>query len=85
MPLYTDSLEDYFIDFFKGIYDVEEREGQRYMLRMLRPAHSLIAIQGWMEDHMSVMMEDSDLIRAIIMSTDLQKIKATLQKWKDTL
>ena len=86
MPCVTDSLEDYFVDLFKGIYEVEERDGQRHMRRILKPAHSLLALQDWFEGHLGVMIGDGeDLIRAIINSTDLQRIKSSLQEWADSL
>ena len=85
MPCFTNSLEDYFTDLYTGIYEVEEREGQRHMLRILRPAHSLCVLQEWFEGHLSVMMDEKDFICAVLNSTDLQRVKATLQEWAKTV
>lgn len=82
MPDACDSLDDYVVDLYKGIYDVSEREDKQYMRRILTPSHSLCSLQEWVENFFSVDIQDTVLVVAMVNSVDLQKVKACLQKWQ---
>ena len=73
-------LEHYMEELFLGVYDVEERDGQKHMRTILRPCHSLTGLTDWAEGFLSVDMTDTHLITAILTSVDFQKVKTALQQ-----